>query len=106
MDAERIIGICIIIISILAFIKMGKRLSQGESILPNTPIYPDTANLPPDALVTVCRFHNAFDADLWKMRLQSEGIECVLQTNRSVGAELRVMAKDAERALEILREMK
>ena len=66
-------------------------------------------------LVTIAAFANVTDADRARGRLESAGIDCVLQ-NRNLGGwypwyatafaplELQVRASDAPRALELLRE--
>lgn len=41
--------------------------------------HPSRRQYDPDELVTVAEFSNATEARLWKMRLESMGVQCVLQ---------------------------
>ena len=69
----------------------------------------------PDELVTVARFHLPNDAELYRIKLESQGINSAVfggalggvlsgSILRGRGIELRVRARDADRAAHILQE--
>lgn len=45
--------------------------------------HPSRRQYDPDELVTIAEFSNTTDANLWKMRLESMGIRCVLQNEQT-----------------------
>ncbi len=60
-----------------------------------------------DELVTIYRFRGSAEAHIWKDRIKSEGIPCVLihDTGYTRTFELQVREKDTEKALEILKDV-
>ncbi len=76
--------------------------------------HPSRRQYEPDDLVTIAEFRNPTDANLWKMRLESMGVRCVLQNENvqrlvnPVGAmdlapiQLQVMGCDVGRAKQVI----
>lgn len=78
------------------------------------------SKMDPDELVTIARFANYIDAELWKSRLQAVGIACAVEGGTTSGmlrpfwlaapdgllrpgVKLLVRAADAQRASQVLR---
>ena len=71
--------------------------------------YPDTGSAGQDDLVTVAVLSNFTMAELWRMKLELENIRSIVAGNnfsrRGGGYDLKVRASDAERAINILKEI-
>ena len=75
----------------------------------------DTTALPPDEFVTIAHFAGFYDAEMARLKLESEGIECTILGGSEVaksrslllgqGIQLQVKPADASRAAESLSDM-
>lgn len=77
-------------------------------------LHPSRRKYDLDELITIAEFANATDARLWKIRLESQGVHCVLQNETSstlinpmlasdfASVQLKVLGRDFGRARKII----
>lgn len=113
---EAVLAVASIGASIAATIVLKRRMDSGHR--PHDYYVEDSLNsagLDPESPITIARFTETYMADLCKAKLEAEGIDCTIlnrpsiNTGRSLrvegGVQVAVMAKDAERAAGIIREV-